>query len=122
MLNRIMLIGTVLEQPDFSYDPHGDKVVTLSLSVPPPSDAPPTYLAVSNDIRGFGAPGWTTGDDAFLVVCRDEALSEQTLQSVQTGDLVYVEGQLVLTLLHLLPLAEILASDVVVLKAHSAVR
>jgi hypothetical protein len=54
------------------------------------------------------------------VICRDQLLVERCLQSLHKGDVICIEGRLVLTLLRsdgdLVPLAEILASDVIPLK------
>lgn len=129
MHNRITLIGTTLTEPEFIYDPAGNKAVTMSPSVPPHPDAPPTPWGLVFDMRAPGAPDdWPTGDDAFLVVCRDSALVERVLQSVHPGDLLYVEGRLVLTQMSLrtggdvVPLAEILASEVLVLKVTTETR
>jgi hypothetical protein len=54
------------------------------------------------------------------VICQDLLLAERCLNALHVGDLICVEGRLVLTLLrsdgNLVPLAEILASDVILLK------
>jgi hypothetical protein len=117
MYNRIILIGSVVDHPEASYDIDGNKFLCLQIKVPPPPDAPPTYWGMVYDLRFHD---WPVGEDTFLVICRDPFLVERCLQSLQKGDLVCVEGRLVLTLLRsegeLLPLAEILANDVILCK------
>lgn len=111
------MIGTVKDHPQEIYDTDANRYVHLSLKVPPPPDAPRTHWGGIFDLRG---PDWPTGDDTFLVICRDRLLAERCLNDLHTGDLICVEGRLVLTLLHcygdIVPLAEILASDVILLK------
>lgn len=113
MLNRITLIGIVKEHSEAMYDPDGHKFMTLWLTVPPPSDAPPTYWGMHYDIRN---PDWPTGEGAFIIVIREPALVEKCLQLLHQGALVCIEGRLVLTGMRvdgvILPLAEILASGV----------
>jgi single-stranded DNA-binding protein len=121
MYNKITLIGTMAERPQEMYDPDGNRCACISLNVPPPSDAPPTYWGLVFDLRPPGCgSGWPVGDATFLVVCRVQLLIEKCLQSLHKGDVVCVEGRLVLTLLcsdeDLVPLAEILASEVILLK------
>lgn len=117
MLNRITLIGTMMDDPGILYDPNGSRCVYFSLNVPPPHYAPPTYWGMVFDLRG---PDWPTGEDSFLVICRDVVLVEKCVNSLHKDDLVCIEGRLVLTHLRsdadLVPLAEILASDVILLQ------
>lgn len=121
MHNRITLIGTLADHPQERVDPDGNRAALLSLKVPPPPDAPPTYWGLVYDLR---SPDWPTGEDTFLVICRERVLVERCFQSVHKGDLICVEGRLVLTFLRshgaLVPLAEILASDVILLTEHSS--
>ncbi len=117
MYNRITLIGILTDHPQQNIDPDGNGAVLLSLKVPPPPDAPPTYWGLVYDLR---SPDWSTGEDTFLVICRDHSLIERCLQFFHQGDLVCIEGRLVLTHLlsdgNLVPLAEILANDVILLR------
>ncbi len=117
MYNRITLIGAMVGRPQEMYDADANRYVYISLKVTPPPDAPPTYWGGVYDLRD---PDWPLGDDTFLVICRDLLLAERCLKSLHKGDLVCIEGRLVLTLLRsdadLVPLAEILASDVLLLK------
>jgi len=121
MHNRITLIGTLADHPQESIDPDGNRAALLSLKVPPPPDAPPTYWGLVYDLR---SPDWPTGEDTFLVIYRERELVEWCFQSVHKDDLICVEGRLVLTFLNsdgdLVPLAEILASDVILLREHSS--
>jgi single-stranded DNA-binding protein len=123
MYNRITLIGTITKNPQEMFDPDGNEAALISLKVPPPPDAPPTHWGLVYDLR---APDWPVGDDTFLVICQDRLLIERCLKSLHKGDVVCVEGRLVLTLLRtngdLVPLAEILANDVILLTKHSSVR
>jgi single-stranded DNA-binding protein len=116
MYNKIILIGSLVDHPQDSYDPDRNKCLCIQIKVPPPPDAPPTYWGTVYDLRG---PDRATGDDIFLVTCRDYLLVERCLQTLRKGDVVCVEGRLVLTQLHsegeFLPLAEILANDVILL-------
>lgn len=120
MYNKITLIGPLADSPEMLYDPDGNIVVCMRLNVSLPADAPPTYWGVTYDLH---APQWPVGEEAFMVICRDPQLIERCLQSLQKGDLVCVEGRLVLTQLRngedLLYLAEILASDVILLTKRS---
>jgi hypothetical protein len=117
MYNRITLIGTMVDRPQEMYDTDANRYISISLKVPPPPDAPPTHWGGVYDLRG---PDWPTGDDTFLVICRDLLLVKKCLKVLHKGDLIGVEGRLVLTLLRsdgdLVPLAEILASEVILLK------
>jgi hypothetical protein len=117
MHNRITLIGTMADHPQEMYDTDANRYVYISLNVPPPPDAPPTHWGGIYDLRD---PDWPRGDDTFLIICRDSLLIETCLKSLRKGDLVCIEGRLVLTLLRnsndLVPLAEILASTVLLLK------
>jgi single-stranded DNA-binding protein len=119
MCNRITLIGTLADHPQEKFDPDGNCAVLLSLKVPPPPDAPPTHWGLVYDLR---SPDWPTGEDTFLIICRERVLVEKCLQSLHKGDLIGVEGRLVLTYLSsdgdIVPLAEILASDVILLTEH----
>lgn len=120
MYNKITLIGTVAERPQEMYDPDGNRCVCISLNVPPPPDAPPTHWGLVFDLRPSGCgSGWPVGDETFPVICRTQLLVEKCLQSLHEGNIICVEGRLVLTLLRsggdLVPLAEILASDVILL-------
>lgn len=121
MYNRITLIGMLTDDPQERIDPDGNRAALLSLKVPPPTDAPPTYWGLVYDLR---SPDWPTGEDTFLVICRDRALMERCLHSFHQGDVACVEGRLVLTCLRsngdLVPLAEILASDVILLTEHTS--
>jgi len=121
MYNRITLVGTMADRPQEMYDPDASRWVCISLNVLPPPDAPPTHWGLVFDLR---SPDWPVGDETFLVICRDHVLVEKCLKSLQKGDVICVEGRLVLTLLRsegqLLPLAEILASDVIPLTEHSS--
>jgi single-stranded DNA-binding protein len=123
MYNRIILIGSLVDHPQDYYDPDGNKFLCMQIKVPPPPDAPPTYWGTIYDLRGLD---WPRGEDTFLVICRDHLLVERCLQTLRKGDVVCVEGRLVLTLLRsegeLLPLAEILASDVFLLTEDSRVQ
>lgn len=123
MYNKITLIGPLAYLPEKLYDPDGNIVVCMQLKVAPPSDAPPTYWGVTYDLR---TPEWPVGEETFMVICRDPLLIERCLQSLREGDLVCVEGRLVLTQLlkgeTLLYLAEILASDVILLTEHISKR
>jgi len=123
MYNRITLIGTLTDSPEEEIDPEGNRAALLSLKVPPPPDAPPTHWGLFFDLR---SPDWPTGEDAFLVICRDRLLIERCLYGFHPGDIVCVEGRLVLTLLRsdgdLVPLAEILASEVIPLTEHASER
>lgn len=123
MYNRITLIGMLTDDPQERIDPDGNWAALLSLKVPPPPDAPPTYWGLVYDLR---SPDWPTGEDTFLVICRDRLLIERCLQFFYQGDAVCVEGRLVLTFLRsdsdLVPLAEILASDVILLTEHTSGR
>lgn len=116
MYNSITLIGTLVDRPQAIYDPDANKAAVFSLYVALPADAPPTYWGLLFDVRG---PEWTVGEEHFLVVCRDATLVEHCLHSLQKGDIICVEGRLVVTLLHSegtdVPLAEILAHKVIVL-------
>lgn len=117
MYNRITLIGTIVDHPEEMYDMNGNRHVYLSLNIPPPPDAPPTYWGGIYDLHN---PDRSAGDDTFPVICRDPLLIERCLNVLHKNDLICVEGRLVLTLLRserdLVPLAEILASDVILLK------
>lgn len=120
MYNKITLIGTMADHPQAKYDPDANLSVCISLIVPPPPDAFPTYWGLVFDLRPPGSgSGWPTGDDTFLVIVRDPELVERCLQSLHKGDVICVEGRLVLTLLRsdgdIVPLAEVLASDVILL-------
>jgi single-stranded DNA-binding protein len=121
MYNRITLIGTLTDHPQERIDPHGNGAALLSLKVPPPPDAPPTYWGLVYDVR---SSDWPTGEDTFLVICRDRLLRERCVQDLHQGDIICVEGRLVLTLLRsngdLVPLAEILASEVILLTRHTS--
>jgi hypothetical protein len=107
----------MMDDPEVVYDPDGSKRVYFALNVPPPPNAPPTHWGIVYDMR---APDWTTGDDSFLVTCRDALLVERCVKSLHQDDLVCIEGRLVLTYLRsdrdLVPLAEIFASDVILLQ------
>ncbi|HZO73627.1 MAG TPA: single-stranded DNA-binding protein [Ktedonobacteraceae bacterium] len=120
MYNKVTLIGQLADLPEKLYDPDGNVVVCMQLKVSPPSDAPPTYWGVTYDLR---TPQWTVGEETFMVICRAPLLIERCLQSLHKDDLVCVEGRLVLTQLlngeDLLYLAEILASDVILLTEHA---
>lgn len=120
MYNRITLVGILMDHPQEMFDPDGNRAVLLELKVPPPADAPPTHWGLVFDLRG---PQWPTGEETFLVVCRERVLLERCLSSFHQGDLLCVEGRLVLTFLHsdgaIVPLAEILASDVMLLTEHA---
>jgi single-stranded DNA-binding protein len=115
MYNSITLIGTLVDRPQPLYDPDANKAAVFSLHVALPADAPATYWGLLFDLRG---PEWTVGEEHFLVVCRNPALVEHCLYSLQKGDVVCVEGRLVVTLLNSegtdVPLAEILAHKVIV--------
>lgn len=118
MYNRIILIGTIVDDPEEIYAPDASRAVYLSLKVSLPPDASPTYWGLIYDLRPPGlSSGWTVGDDTFLVICRDSLLIERCLRSFHKADVVCVEGRLVLTLLRCdgepVPLAEILANDVI---------
>lgn len=121
MYNRITLIGMLTDDPQERIDPDSNRAALLSLKVPPPTDVPPTYWGLVYDLR---SPDWPTGEDTFLVICRDRALIERCLHSFHQGDVACVKGRLVLTCLHsngdLVPLAEILASDVILLTEHTS--
>ncbi len=121
MYNRITLIGMLADDPRAKIDPDGNQVALLSLKVPPPTDAPPAYWGLVFDLR---SPGWSTGEDTFLIICRDRTLIERCLHRFHQGDIACVEGRLVLTYLRsdgdLVPLAEILASDVILLAEHTS--
>jgi hypothetical protein len=108
------LIGTLIDHPQDTYDTDANKVLSISLKVAPPPDAPPTYWGVIYDLR---SPDWPRGDDTFLIISRDLLLIDRCMQSLHKGDLVCVEGRLVLTLLRsggdLVPLAEILANEII---------
>lgn len=123
MYNKITLIGPLADVPEKLSDPDGNIVVCMQLKVAPPADAPPTYWGVTYDLR---TPEWTVGEETFLVICRDPLLIEKCLQSLHKGDLVCAEGRLVLTQLlegeTLLYLAEILASDVILLTEDASKR
>jgi hypothetical protein len=121
MYNKMTLIGTMKDHPHEMYDTDAHRYVYMSISIPPPPDAPPTHWAGIYDLRPPGnGSGWSVGDDTFLVICRDPLLIETCLQSLHKGDLICIEGRLVLTLLEsdadVVPLAEILASNVLLLK------
>jgi single-stranded DNA-binding protein len=122
MYNRITLVGTIVDDPQEKYDPDANRAVCIALKVPPPPDAPPTHWGLVFDMHS--GSDWPTGDDTFLVICRNNLLGERCLQSLQEGDLVCVEGRLVLTLLNSdgtqVPLAEILASEVILLSRNAS--
>jgi len=121
MYNRITLIGPVIDHPQLYVDLDGNPAILLSLKVPPPADAPPTHWGL---IYNWRSEDWPTGEDTFLVIYRERELVEWCFQSVHKDDLICVEGRLVLTFLNsdgdLVPLAEILASDVILLREHSS--
>jgi hypothetical protein len=121
MYNRITLVGIMADHPREMYDTDANRYICLSLQVLPPPDAPPTHWGGIYDLR---APNWTAGEDTFLVICRDPLLVKRCGTSLHKGDVVCVEGRLVLTYLRCsrdpVPLAEILASDVIVLTEHSS--
>ena len=123
MYNRITLIGTMADHPQEMYDADANRYVYISLHVPPPPDAPPTHWGGIYDLRN---PDWPRGDDMFLIICRDSLLVEMCLKSLHKGDLVCIEGRLVLTLLNsdndLVPVAEILANTALLLKATTEER
>ena len=123
MYNKIILIGTMIDHPQEMYDTDARRCICISLKVLPPPDAPPTHWGLIFDLRD---PDWPIGDDTFLVICRDPLLVEKCLKSFSKGDVVCVEGRLVLTQLRsggdLLPLAEILASEVLLLSEHSNIQ
>jgi hypothetical protein len=116
MYNQITLVGTMTEHPKEMFDPTGKQAAIISLQVSLPPDAQPTYWGLVYDLR---SPDWPTGSDIFLVICREPLLIEKCLRSLQKGDVICVEGCLVLTLLRshedLVPLAEILASNIVLI-------
>jgi hypothetical protein len=120
MHNKITLIGTMADRPQEMYDPDANRCVLISLIMLPPPDAPPTHWGLTFDLRPPGSgSGWPVGDDTFLVIGHYPLLVEKCLQSLHKGDVICVEGRLVLTLLRsdgdIVPLAEILASDVILL-------
>jgi hypothetical protein len=116
---HLTLIGTLVDRPELLYDPDANKAAVFSLHVVLPADAPATYWGLLFDLRG---PEWTVEEEHFLVVCRDPALVEYCSHSLQRGDVVCVEGRLVVTLFNSegtdVPLAEILARQVIVLVGH----
>src|SRR5579859_156010 len=116
-------VGTMADHPPKIYHPDANKYVSISLKVPSPPNAPPTYWGLVYDLR---SPDWPVGHDTFLVICREHSLVDKCLESFHKGDVVCIEGSLVLTLLpsdgDLVPLAEILACDVILLTEHSSVR
>jgi|SRR5579871_1808193 single-stranded DNA-binding protein len=118
MYNKITLIGSIAGDPEHYYDPSGDKYLCFQLTVPPPPDDPQTYWGMVYDLRAPGTQdGWPTGDDTFQVICREPALTKRWIDNLQKGDILCVEGRLVLTLFRsegeLLRLPEILASDII---------
>jgi hypothetical protein len=116
MYNKITLIGTLIDHPEEMYDTDANRCMYFSLNVPPPPDAPPTHWGLHFDLR---IRDWPRGDGIFLVISRDLLLVERYLSSLHKGDMVCVEGRLVLTPLRalgeLVPLAEILASEIILL-------
>lgn len=118
MHNSITLEGTLMEDPQSRYEPSGECAAILSLHIPLPDDAPPTYWALTYDMR-YGDK-FDRGNDTFLVICRD-ALAESCLQTWKAGDRVRIIGRLVITDLRtsrpyggeeVLPLAEVLAYEI----------
>jgi single-stranded DNA-binding protein len=120
MYNRVILIGTIADRPKAFYDTNANRYVCILLKVSPPPDAPLTHWGGIYDLRN---PDWPTGEDTFLVICREPLLVENVLKSFHEGDVVCIEGRLVLTLLNsdsdLVPVAEILASSVLVIPEPS---
>jgi Single-strand binding protein family len=123
MYNKVILIGTMADRPQEMYDTDVHRHVYISLKVSPPSDAVPTYWGGVYDLRDSD---WPIGADTFPVICRDPLLVERCLKSFNKGDIVCVEGRLVLTVLRsdrdLVPLVEILASEVLLLSEHSSMQ
>lgn len=83
--------------------------------------SPPfTVLSIKALCYDLRDPDWPRGDDTFLIICHDSLLIEMCLKPLHKGDMICIEGRLVLTLLRsgtdLVPLAEILASTVLLLK------
>ncbi len=73
---------------------------------------------------GMGFLRHGRNDDTFLVICRDPFLIEKCPNVLHKSDLVCVKGRLVLTLVRsgedLVPLAEILVSDVILVSSLSS--
>jgi hypothetical protein len=118
MYNRITLIGTIVDHFKLIFDPFGERTLFFELHVSLPPDAPPTHWGLVYDLRGPGG-AYPVGNEDVPIICRKPLLTERCFQSFHKGDLVCVEGRLVLTLLRsdadLVPLAEILASDVLLI-------
>jgi hypothetical protein len=120
--NTIRLIGSVIEGPEPLYEPTGAELFWMKMKVPLPADAAPTYWYLVYDVRC--GQHFTRGDETFLVICRDPLLFERWACSLKRGDVVCVEGRLVLTELRcdgdLVPLAEILAETMNLLSDSSS--
>jgi hypothetical protein len=116
MYNKITLIGMLTDHPKEIYDTDANKFLCILLKVSPPPDSPPTYWGVEYDLR---APDWPRGDDTFLVISRDLLLIERCIKTLHKGDIICVEGRLVLTPFlvnrNLVPLAEILTHEILLL-------
>ncbi len=116
MLNRITLIGTVKYDLNELYEPDGTIMVRIHVIVPPPLDAPLSDASTMD----LGYPESPDRNDDFLVICRGSTLVEKSVQSLRKGDLVCIEGRLVLTTFrvgdYFWQLHEILASEVIPLR------
>ncbi len=119
MLNRITLIGIVKYDLSELYEPDGAIMARIHVIVPPPPDAPRSDASRAD----MGYPESPDRNNDFLVICRGSALVRKCVESLHKGDLVYIEGRLVLTTFrvgdYFWQLHEILASEVIPLHATS---